>query len=200
MLPPSTTALRQERAARCSPTAARRSPPWATIRRPPSVLLLRRMLPYATPFKAYLGSAIRLFQPAIMPTLVLPSRRLYRRRQSAPAAALGELERCFIKLGCPADCRGDLPHGYRLCRPPRRHACAQCRMSCFLPPAVPPDAPPRRLDAAIADGIYQLTSEQAPMSWVRVYYYDSLAALFAQTARMGTASGARDGRSCHRSV
>ena len=71
---------------------------------------------YATPFKAYLGLGNALFQSGDYANAGTAFRQAaIDGANPAPAAALGELG------------RGDLPHGYRLCRSPRRHARAQRR-------------------------------------------------------------------------
>ena len=64
-------------AARCSPTAARHSPPWATTRRPlRRSLLLRRMLPMPRRSRPIWAWVTRCSSRATMPTRVLPSVRL----------------------------------------------------------------------------------------------------------------------------
>lgn len=54
---------------------------------------------YATPFKAIWVWATPCSSRAIMPMPAPPSVRLPSMRNPAPAAALGDLGRCFIKLG-----------------------------------------------------------------------------------------------------
>lgn len=62
------------------------------------------MLPYATPFKAYLGLGNALFQSGDYANAGTAFRQAaIDGANPAPAAALGELGRCFIKLGRPAD-------------------------------------------------------------------------------------------------
>ncbi|MFR7670413.1 MAG: hypothetical protein ACLU0O_06710 [Collinsella sp.] len=116
-LPPSTTAPTAS-AARCSPTAAggaRRRGRLHDGR--PGVSLLpqdasmpRRSRPiwaWATLFQSgdYANAGTAFRQAAIDGA------------NPAPAAALGELGRCFIARPS-GGCRGDLPYGYRLCRSP----------------------------------------------------------------------------------
>ena len=131
---------------------------------------------YATPFKAYLGLGNALFQSGDYANAGTAFRQAaIDGANPAPAAALGELGRCFIKLGRPADA----VETYRTAidfagpRDDTRALSAAGRPSDAL------DA----FNAATADGIYQLTSEQAD-ELARVH--DSLAALSAQTA-MATA-------------
>ena len=134
---------------------------------------------YATPFKAYLGLGNALFQSgdyANAGTAIDGA-------NPAPAAALGELGRCFIKLGRPADAVETYRTAIDFAGPRDDTRALNAGMGQALSAAGRPSDALDAFNAATADGIYQLTSEQAD-ELARVH--DSLAALSAQTA-MATA-------------
>ena len=123
---------------------------------------------YATPFKAYLGLGNALFQSGDYANAGTAFRQAaIDGANPAPAAALGELGRCFIKLGRPADAVETYRTAIDFAGPRDDTRALNAGMG----------------QALSADGIYQLTSEQAD-ELARVH--DSLAALSAQTA-MATA-------------
>ena len=97
----------------------------------------------------------------------------------APAAALGELGRCFIKLGRPADAVETYRTAIDFAGPRDDTRALNAGMGQALSTAGRPSDALDAFNAATADGIYQLTSEQAD-ELARVH--DSLAALSAQTA------------------
>ena len=115
---------------------------------------------YATPFKAYLGLGNALFQ-------------------SGDYANAG----CFIKLGRPADAVETYRTAIDFAGPRDDTRALNAGMGQALSAAGRPSDALDAFNAATADGIYQLTSEQAD-ELARVH--DSLAALSAQTA-MATA-------------
>ena len=137
---------------------------------------------YATPFKAYLGLGNALFQSGDYANAGTAF------RQAAidganPAAALGELGRCFIKLGRPADAVETYRTAIDFAGPRDDTRALNAGMGQALSAAGRPSDALDAFNAATADGIYQLTSEQAD-ELARVH--DSLAVLSAQTA-MATA-------------
>ena len=136
---------------------------------------------YATPFKAYLGLGNALFQSGDYANAGTAFRQAaIDGANPAPAAALGELGRCFIKLGRPADAVETYRTAIDFAGP---RDDTRAGMGQALSAAGRPSDALDAFNAATADGIYQLTSEQAD-ELARVH--DSLAALSAQTA-MSTA-------------
>ena len=139
---------------------------------------------YATPFKAYLGLGNALFQSGDYANAGTAFRQAaIDGANPAPAAALGELGRCFIKLGRPADAVETYRTAIDFAGPRDDTRALNAGMGEALSAAGRPSDALDAFNAATADGIYQLTSEQAD-ELARVQ--DSLAALSAQTA-MATA-------------
>lgn len=139
---------------------------------------------YATPFKAYLGLGNALFQSGDYANAGTAFRQAaIDGANPAPAAALGELGRCFIKLGRPADAVETYRTAIDFAGPRDDTRALNAGMGEALSAAGRPSDALDAFNAATADGIYQLTSEQAD-ELARVH--DSLAALSAQTA-MATA-------------
>ena len=139
---------------------------------------------YATPFKAYLGLGNALFQSGDYANAGTAFRQAaIDGANPAPAAALGELGRCFIKLGRPADAVETYRTAIDFAGPRDDTRALNAGMGQALSAAGRPSDALDAFNAATADGIYQLTSEQAD-ELARVQ--DSLAALSAQTA-MATA-------------
>lgn len=139
---------------------------------------------YATPFKAYLGLGNALFQSGDYGNAGTAFRQAaIDGANPAPAAALGELGRCFIKLGRPADAVETYRTAIDFAGPRDDTRALNAGMGQALSAAGRPSDALDAFNAATADGIYQLTSEQAD-ELARVH--DSLAALSAQTA-MATA-------------
>lgn len=139
---------------------------------------------YATPFKAYLGLGNALFQSGDYANAGTAFRQAaIDGANPAPAAALGELGRCFIKLGRPADAVETYRTAIDFAGPRDDTRALNAGMGQALSAAGRPSDALDAFNAATADGIYQLTSEQAD-ELARVH--DSLAALSAQTA-MATA-------------
>ena len=136
---------------------------------------------YATPFKAYLGLGNALFQSGDYANAGTAFRQAaIDGANPAPAAALGDLGRCFIKLGRPTDAVETYRTAIDFAGPRDDTRALNAGMGQALSAA---GRPSDALDAFNADGIYQLTPEQAD-ELARVH--DSLAALSAQTA-MSTA-------------
>lgn len=139
---------------------------------------------YATPFKAYLGLGNALFQSGDYANAGTAFRQAaIDGANPAPAAALGELGRCFIKLGRPADAVETYRTAIDFAGPRDDTRALNAGMGQALSAAGRPSDALDAFNTATADGIYQLTSEQAD-ELARVH--DSLAALSAQTA-MATA-------------
>ena len=139
---------------------------------------------YATPFKAYLGLGNALFQSGDYANAGTAFRQAaIDGANPAPAAALGDLGRCFIKLGRPADAVETYHTAIDFAGPRDDTRALNAGMGEALSAAGRPSDALDAFNAAIADGIYQLTPEQAD-ELARVQ--DSLAALSAQTA-MATA-------------
>ena len=139
---------------------------------------------YATPFKAYLGLGNALFQSGDYANAGTAFRQAaIDGANPAPAAALGDLGRCFIKLGRPADAVETYRTAIDFAGPRDDTRALNAGMGEALSAAGRPSDALDAFNAATADGIYQLTSEQAD-ELARVH--DSLAALSAQTA-MATA-------------
>ena len=139
---------------------------------------------YATPFKAYLGLGNALFQSGDYANAGTAFRQAaIDGANPAPAAALGELGRCFIKLGRPADAVETYRTAIDFAGPRDDTRALNAGMGQALSAAGRPSDALDAFNAATADGIYQLTSEQADE---RARVHDSLAALSAQTA-MATA-------------
>lgn len=139
---------------------------------------------YATPFKAYLGLGNALFQSGDYANAGTAFRQAaIDGANPAPAAALGDLGRCFIKLGRPADAVETYRTAIDFAGPRDDTRALNAGMGEALSAAGRPSDALDAFNAAIADGIYQLTPEQAD-ELARVN--DSLAALSAQTA-MATA-------------
>lgn len=139
---------------------------------------------YATPFKAYLGLGNALFQSGDYANAGTAFRQAaIDGANPAPAAALGNLGRCFIKLGRPADAVETYRTAIDFAGPRDDTRALNAGMGEALSAAGRPSDALDAFNAATADGIYQLTSEQAD-ELARVH--DSLAALSAQTA-MATA-------------
>lgn len=139
---------------------------------------------YATPFKAYLGLGNALFQSGDYANAGTAFRQAaIDGANPAPAAALGDLGRCFIKLGRPADAVETYRTAIDFAGPRDDTRALNAGMGQALSAAGRPSDALDAFNAAIADGIYQLTPEQAD-ELARVH--DSLAALSAQTA-MATA-------------
>ena len=139
---------------------------------------------YATPFKAYLGLGNALFQSGDYANAGTAFRQAaIDGANPAPAAALGDLGRCFIKLGRPADAVETYRTAIDFAGPRDDTRALNAGMGQALSAAGRPSDALDAFNAATADGIYQLTSEQAD-ELARVH--DSLAALSAQTA-MATA-------------
>ena len=139
---------------------------------------------YATPFKAYLGLGNALFQAGDYANAGTAFRQAaIDGANPAPAAALGELGRCFIKLGRPADAVETYRTAIDFAGPRDDTRALNAGMGQALSAAGRPSDALDAFNAATADGIYQLTPEQAD-ELARVH--DSLAALSAQTA-MATA-------------
>ena len=139
---------------------------------------------YATPFKAYLGLGNALFQSGDYANAGTAFRQAaIDGANPAPAAALGDLGRCFIKLGRPADAVETYRTAIDFAGPRDDTRALNAGMGEALSAAGRPSDALDAFNAAIADGIYQLTPEQAD-ELARVQ--DSLAALSAQTA-MATA-------------
>lgn len=139
---------------------------------------------YATPFKAYLGLGNALFQSGDYANAGTAFRQAaIDGANPAPAAALGELGRCFIKLGRPADAVETYRTAIDFAGPRDDTRALNAGMGEALSAAGRPSDALDAFNAATADGIYQLTPEQAD-ELARVH--DSLAALSAQTA-MATA-------------
>lgn len=139
---------------------------------------------YATPFKAYLGLGNALFQSGDYANAGTAFRQAaIDGANPAPAAALGELGRCFIKLGRPADAVETYRTAIDFAGPRDDTRALNAGMGQALSAAGRPSDALDAFNAATADGIYQLTPEQAD-ELARVH--DSLAALSAQTA-MATA-------------
>ena len=139
---------------------------------------------YATPFKAYLGLGNALFQSGDYANAGTAFRQAaIDGANPAPAAALGDLGRCFIKLGRPADAVETYRTAIDFAGPRDDTRALNAGMGEALSAAGRPSDALDAFNAATADGIYQLTPEQAD-ELARVH--DSLAALSAQTA-MATA-------------
>ena len=139
---------------------------------------------YATPFKAYLGLGNALFQSGDYANAGTAFRQAaIDGANPAPAAALGDLGRCFIKLGRPADAVETYRTAIDFAGPRDDTRALNAGMGQALSAAGRPSDALDAFNAATADGIYQLTPEQAD-ELARVH--DSLAALSAQTA-MATA-------------
>ena len=139
---------------------------------------------YATPFKAYLGLGNALFQSGDYANAGTAFRQAaIDGANPAPAAALGDLGRCFIKLGRPADAVETYRTAIDFAGPRDDTRALNAGMGEALSAAGRPSDALDAFNAATADGIYQLTLEQAD-ELARVH--DSLAALSAQTA-MATA-------------
>lgn len=139
---------------------------------------------YATPFKAYLGLGNALFQSGDYANAGTAFRQAaIDGANPAPAAALGDLGRCFIKLGRPADAVETYRTAIDFAGPRDDTRALNAGMGQALSAAGRPSDALDAFNAATADGIYQLTPEQAD-ELARVH--DSLAALSAQTA-MSTA-------------
>lgn len=135
---------------------------------------------YATPFKAYLGLGNALFQSGDFANAGTAFRQAaIDGANPAPAAALGELGRCFIKLGRPADAVETYRTAIDFAGPRDDTRALNAGMGEALSAAGRPSEALDAFNAATADGIYQLTPEQAD-ELARVH--DSLAALSAQTA------------------
>lgn len=127
-MPPPSTTVPTASAARCSPTAARRSPPWATTRRPLRLSLpLRRMLPMPRRSRPIWAWAMRCSSRATMPTREPPSVRL---PSTAPIRLLPPHSASSVVASLSSAVRR-MP--WRLIArlsalpAPRRHACAQRR-------------------------------------------------------------------------
>ena len=139
---------------------------------------------YATPFKAYLGLGNALFQSGDYANAGTAFRQAaIDGANPAPAAALGDLGRCFIKLGRPADAVETYRTAIDFAGPRDDTRALNAGMGEALSAAGRPSDALDAFNAAPADGIYQLTPEQAD-ELARVHV--SLAALSAQTA-MATA-------------
>ena len=139
---------------------------------------------YATPFKAYLGLGNALFQSGDYANAGTAFRQAaIDGANPAPAAALGDLGRCFIKLGRPADAVETYRTAVDFAGPRDDSRALNAGMGEALSAAGRPSEALEAFNAATADGIYQLTSEQSD-ELARVQ--DSLAALSAQSA-MATA-------------
>ena len=139
---------------------------------------------YATPFKAYLGLGNALFQSGDYANAGTAFRQAaIDGANPAPAAALVDLGRCFIKLGRPADAVETYRTAIDFAGPRDDTRALNAGMGQALSAAGRPSDALDAFNAATADGIYQLTHEQAD-ELARVH--DSLAALSAQTA-MSTA-------------
>lgn len=139
---------------------------------------------YATPFKAYLGLGNALFQSGDYANAGTAFRQAaIDGANPAPAAALGDLGRCFIKLGRPADAVETYRTAIDFAGPRDDTRALNAGMGQALSAAGRPSDALDAFNASTADGIYQLTPEQAD-ELARVH--DSLAALSAQTA-MATA-------------
>ena len=139
---------------------------------------------YATPFKAFLGLGNALFQSGDYANAGTAFRQAaIDGANPAPAAALGDLGRCFIKLGRPADAVETYRTAIDFAGPRDDSRALNAGMGEALSAAGRPSEALEAFNAATADGIYQLTSEQSD-ELARVQ--DSLAALSAQSA-MATA-------------
>lgn len=145
---------------------------------------------YATPFKAYLGLGNALFQSGDFANAGTAFRQAaIDGANPAPAAALGELGRCFIKLGRPADAVETYRTAIDFAGPRDDTRALNAGMGEALSAAGRPSEALDAFNTATADGIYQLTPEQAD-ELARVH--DSLAALSAQTAMDTTAVDSLD--------
>ncbi len=117
---------------------------------------------YATPFKAYLGLGNALFQSGDYANAGTAFRQAaIDGANPAPAAALGELGRCFIKLGRPADAVETYRTAIDFAGPRDDTRALNAGMGQALSAAGRPSDALDAFNAATADGIYQLTSEQA---------------------------------------
>ena len=139
---------------------------------------------YATPFKAYLGLGNALFQSGDYANAGTAFRQAaIDGANPAPAAALCELGRCFLKLGRPEDAVETYRTALDFAGPRDDSRAINAGMGQALAAAGRPSEALDAFTTATADGIYQLTNEQAD-DLARVQ--DTLAAMSAQTA-MSTA-------------
>ena len=139
---------------------------------------------YATPFKAYLGLGNALFQSGDYANAGTAFRQAaIDGANPAPAAALGELGRCFIKLGRPEDAVETYRTALDFAGPRDDVRAINAGMGQALSAAGRPAEALDAFNAATADGIYQLSAEEAS-ELDRVH--DALDAISAQTA-MATA-------------
>ena len=139
---------------------------------------------YATPFKAYLGLGNALYQSGDFANAGTAFRQAaIDGANPAPAAALGELGRCFLKLGRPEDAVETYRTALDFAGPRDDSRAINAGMGQALAAAGRPSEALDAFTTATADGIYQLTSEQAD-DLARVQ--DALAVMSAQTA-MSTA-------------
>lgn len=139
---------------------------------------------YATPFKAYLGLGNALYQSGDYANAGTAFRQAaIDGANPAPAAALGELGRCFLKLGRPEDAVETYRTALDFAGPRDDSRAINAGMGQALAAAGRPSEALDAFTAATADGIYQLTNDQAD-DLARVQ--DALAAMSAQTA-MSTA-------------
>ena len=117
---------------------------------------------YATPFKAYLGLGNALFQSGDYANAGTAFRQAaIDGANPAPAAALGDLARCFIKLGRPADAVETYRTAIDFAGPRDDTRALNAGMGEALSAAGRPSDALDAFNAATADGIYQLTPEQA---------------------------------------
>ncbi len=139
---------------------------------------------YATPFKAYLGLGNALYQSGDYANAGTAFRQAaIDGANPAPAAALGELGRCFLKLGRPEDAVETYRTALDFAGPRDDSRAINAGMGQALAAAGRPSEALDAFTSATADGIYQLTDDQAD-DLARVQ--DALAAMSAQTA-MSTA-------------
>lgn len=139
---------------------------------------------YATPFKAYLGLGNALYQSGDYANAGTAFRQAaIDGANPAPAAALCELGRCFLKLNRPEDAVETYRTALDFAGPRDDSRAINAGMGQALAAAGRPSEALDAFTTATADGIYQLTNDQAD-DLARVQ--DTLAAMSAQTA-MSTA-------------
>ena len=148
---------------------------------------------YATPFKAYLGLGNALFQSGDYANAGTAFRQAaIDGANPAPAAALCELGRCFLKLGRPEDAVETYRTALDFAGPRDDSRAINAGMGQALAAAGRPSEALDAFTTATADGIYQLTNEQAD-DLARVQ--DTLAAMSAQTTMSTAPAPAMDATS-----